>query len=122
MKKDILTLKKRIDFQKIAKEGQKWVCPFFVLHIKQNDFISPLSSNTVYYGVTASKKIGNAVKRNRGKRRMRALVAEILAHHAKTEFAYVIVAREKLLDASYDDLQKNMQWCLKKLGCQREGD
>lgn len=122
MKQDTLTLKKRSDFQKIAKEGQKWVCPFFILQVKQNDFLSSISPNTLYYGVTASKKVGNAVKRNRAKRRMRALVAEFLATQAKPEFAYVVVAREKLLEASYAELQKNMLWCLKKLGCQKETD
>lgn len=124
MKKDTLTLKKRSDFQKIAKEGQKWVCPFFVLQVMKRDLVSPyvsaLPDNVVVYGITASKRTGNAVKRNRAKRRMRSLVAEMLAGQVKTEFAYIVVAREKLNEASYEDLKKNMTWCLKKLNCQKE--
>lgn len=44
-------------------------------------------------GFTATKKVGNAVARNRAKRRMRALAQEHLTSEAKTGWDYVLVAR-----------------------------
>lgn len=44
-------------------------------------------------GFTASKKIGNAVFRNRAKRRMRALAREVLAALARPGWDYVLVAK-----------------------------
>ena len=44
-------------------------------------------------GFTATKKIGNAVTRNRAKRRLRALAAEITPDHARQGWDYVLIAR-----------------------------
>jgi ribonuclease P protein component len=44
-------------------------------------------------GFTASKKVGNAVMRNRAKRRLRALAREVLAQEARPGWDYVLVAR-----------------------------
>jgi ribonuclease P protein component len=44
-------------------------------------------------GFTASKKIGNAVFRNRAKRRLRALAREVLAPEARSGWDYVLVAK-----------------------------
>ena len=50
-------------------------------------------SDAVRVGFTASKKIGNAVLRNRAKRRLRALVREVLPPLANPGWDYVLVAR-----------------------------
>lgn len=56
-------------------------------------------------GFTASKKIGNAVARNRAKRRLRALAREVLALRAQPGWDYVLVARpEATVSRSYADL------------------
>ena len=61
-------------------------------------------------GFTATKKIGNAVVRNRAKRRMRAAADALLPHHGISGFDYVLVGRmttqSRKFDALCEDLQK----------------
>ena len=59
-------------------------------------------------GITASRKVGNAVRRNRAKRRLRALAREHLAPSARTGFDYVLVARPATVHASWSDLQGDL--------------
>ncbi len=47
----------------------------------------------IRFGLTASTKVGNAVKRNRAKRRLRALANELLPLHAMPNHDYVLIAR-----------------------------
>ncbi|WP_246218594.1 ribonuclease P protein component [Parasphingorhabdus halotolerans] len=70
-------IRKRPDFL-AANRGKRFVAPGFVLlaHKRREDH--PVAENTIRYGITVTKKIGNAVARNRMKRRFRALLAQVL--------------------------------------------
>lgn len=69
----------------------------------------------VRVGFTASKKMGNAVKRNRAKRRLRAAVASVLPEKGCSGYDYVFVARKGIFDQPFEDLVKDMIWALKKI-------
>ena len=58
-------------------------------------------------GFTATKKIGNAVKRNRAKRRLRALFCE----HSQNlkSGTYIFVAKQSIIEVPHDDLEKDFQ-------------
>ena len=71
----LVTLKKRRDFVLSNKHGQKTHNKNFILQ----EYCNPnISDQGLMFGFTATKRIGNAVKRNRAKRRMRALISGLL--------------------------------------------
>ena len=59
--------------------------------------------NSIGVGYTASKKIGNAVKRNRAKRIMRELARKIIIN-CKINSYYVLIAKPSLLDEKFENL------------------
>ena len=59
--------------------------------------------NSIGIGYTASKKIGNAVKRNKAKRIMRELARKILIN-GKINSYYVLIAKNSLLEEKFEKL------------------
>lgn len=110
-------LRKRADFLRVAASGRKWVAKGFILQIAptpQNADPSP--SHVIRYGLTASKKVGNAVVRNRARRRLRALVREVLAAEAAMGNDYVLIARlDGTVDAVYAEMATELRKALKRL-------
>lgn len=70
-------------------------------------------------GFTASRKVGNAVARNRARRRLRAAAAQILPVHAAAGHDYVVVARHETLQRPFGDLLGDLAAGLKRLGVYR---
>jgi len=75
-------------------------------------------------GLTASKKTGNAVRRNRARRRLRALARTELAKHARSGTDYVMIARHGTAERSWDDLVADLHKSLRYLhrGIERVSD
>ena len=63
-------------------------------------------------GFTASRKVGNAVARNRAKRRLRAAAAALLPLHGRVGHDYVLVARVATLTRAFDDLLADLTGAL----------
>lgn len=102
-------LKKRPEFLYVAKNGQKWVSDSVVVQVIETD------RGEVRFGYTATKKIGNAVTRNRAKRRLRAVVDEVLKSDNLKSADIVLIARDKTPTTDWDKLGKDLRWCLKRL-------
>ena len=81
-------LKKRADFLRAAR-GIRRVEGAITLETCQR----PEQAGPLRIGFTASKKIGNAVARNRAKRRLRAAAQELLPLLGRVGHGYVLVAR-----------------------------
>ena len=81
------TLKSRRDFLACAR-ARRWTAPGFVLQARARD-----DAGGLRVGYTCSKKVGNAVARNRAKRRLRALAAEVLPRAGRDGWDYVLIGR-----------------------------
>ena len=83
-----LSLKKNGDFLRAYKRGKNYVTPFVVLYVNKN------RAKKTRVGITASKKIGNAVARNRARRIIRHALFSVLPADVGG-FDFVLVARGK---------------------------
>ena len=92
LKKDLACLRMitdRVCFLDIQSKGQKWVSHGVIVQIKENN----LGYRRV--GFTVSKKVDkSAVKRNRIKRRLRAVAADVLSQCAQDSCDYILVGRK----------------------------
>lgn len=88
---NITHLKARPDFLRVAR-GRRYAAPGLVLQAKKRPLDTGPGSQ-LRVGFTATKKTGNAVTRNRIKRRLRAAADEVLPAVAKSGFDYVLVGR-----------------------------
>src|ERR1700691_4995169 len=88
-------LKKRPDFLKAAK-GIRRVTTGVTIELCR----SPADSAAVRVGFTASRKIGNAVARNRARRRLKAAAQALLPLYGLPGNDYVLVARRETLTPS----------------------
>lgn len=108
----ISTLKKRRDFLAAARARHK-AMPAFVVQARERR-ADEVSASPVRVGYTCSKKVGNAVARNRAKRRLRALAALVLPDVARPGWDYVLIGRREAtanrdFAAMQDDLRRAVQ-------------
>ena len=113
MSKKLILIKKRPDFLHVTREGYKVVRSGFVLQAALSRRSFPVPVYRI--GYTASKKIGNAVCRNRAKRRLRAVCRALLPLEAANGYDYVIIARHAVLDIPYKRLYKELKFALSEI-------
>ena len=99
-KANIQTLKKRRDFI-LASRALRHSCKTMIVQLNQNDL------GATRLGITCSKKVGNAVVRNRAKRRLRAIAREALPVLGRVGFDYVLIGRHDLTVSSEFKILKN---------------
>lgn len=108
-------LKKRSDFLKTAK-GLKYVSRGFVLQaLQRNPAVNAAVNEQIRIGFTASKKVGNAVCRNRAKRRLREVARNIANPVAKMGYDYVFIARKNILAMEFDQLMADVQQAMQNI-------
>mgnify|MGYP004511030167 CR=1 FL=1 len=91
-------LKKRAEFLAV-RQGEKRRGPFFLLEV-----LTHRGDQPPRVGFTVTKKVGNAVVRNRVKRRLREAVRVHAAQGMAPGTDYVIVGRQDCLAAPFEDL------------------
>ena len=77
-------------------------------------------SAVIRVGFTASKKVGNAVTRNRAKRRLRALARTVLAGQGQPGWDYVLVARAgETVSRNFADMERDLARAITKVHAPR---
>lgn len=103
------SLKKNKDFQYVYNNGKSLANRFLVMYVVENN----TEKNNL--GISVSKKVGNSVVRSRCKR----LISEnyrLKADQIKDGYDFVFVARTKMKDKKYHDVEKAMENLFKKAG------
>ena len=104
MAPQLFTIKKRAIFVHIRDNGVMIRSD----NINIQKLIDQDLDNKIGVGYTATKKIGNAVKRNKAKRIMRELAKKILIK-GKTNTYYVLIAKTSILDIKFKDLLEELE-------------
>ncbi|WP_119303443.1 ribonuclease P protein component [Dongia deserti] len=125
-------LKRRAEFLQVAAANRKWVAPGLILQVRRQPSPETESDDApravrpkvvrapVRVGFTASRKVGNAVQRNRARRRLRAVANEVLDVHAEPGTDFVLIARPATVDRNYQALVGDLVAGLKRLKLYRE--
>ena len=100
---------KRSDYIKASKGRYVKTSSLFLQKLKRDDKKNPR------YGVTASKKIGIAVERNRAKRRMRHAIKEVLPKYGKNGYDYVVVATIKTNKVSWKTILNDLEKAFREI-------
>lgn len=110
----IAVLTRRADFLS-ANRGLRVARPGFVL------LANPNQGQGKRYGITVTKKIGNAVVRNRMKRRFRELLRDALPGEGLADHDHVLIGREGGLERDFARLRAELTRALAKANA-GEGD
>lgn len=102
-------LRRRADYLRVQAAERRVALPGLLLQA------APGESGCRRVGFTASRKVGNAVARNRARRRLKALVQELLPDHAMPGHDYVLVARQATPAREFAALRRDLESALKKL-------
>lgn len=88
--KNLTILTQRADFLKAAG-AKRQSTPAFTLQVRARE---EDDTTDIRVGFTCSKKVGNAVARNRAKRRLREIARLTLPEHGRNGFDYVLIGRK----------------------------
>lgn len=113
IEKELPRLKRRSDFLRVARTGSKWVTKGLVMQAApQRDYPS---DNSARVGFTVSKKVGNAVKRNRARRRLKSAAQQVMPAHAAPAIDYVLIGRHTTLQRPWPKLVHDLETALKRI-------
>ncbi|HEY7690203.1 MAG TPA: ribonuclease P protein component [Dongiaceae bacterium] len=110
-------LRRRPEFLRVADGRRKWVAPGLILQALERQLTADSAAGEARVGFTASAKVGNAVARNRARRRLKAAAAELLPRHARPATDYVLIARAETLTRPFPALLQDLEAALRRLRC-----
>ena len=115
-------LKRRPEFLAVAGTRRKHVAPGLILQVRRHDERQRPAPGEppIRLGLTASRKVGNAVVRNRARRRLREAARQILTAHAAPGHDFVLVARAATAERPWTELVDDLIAALKRLGLWRD--
>ena len=97
--KKLYIVKNNYQFEEIIKKGKCKKNKYYVIYSKDNEL--PYSR----FGISVSKKLGNAVFRNKYKRKIRSIIDNYRKLYINSK-DYIIIIRKGAIDKSFDLLEK----------------
>jgi ribonuclease P protein component len=112
MRGKILSLSKNEDF-KFLLNGKKINNKYLTIFFKK---LSNKNNKNLNISFVAQKKIGNAVKRNKIKRRLRNIMNDALKKiNIKMEYSYLIISKRNVFDGEFSDIKETVIKDFKKI-------
>jgi len=102
-------IRRRADFL-AANRGLRVARPGFVLLVNPNG--GPNGGKGKRYGITVTKKIGNAVVRNRMKRRFRELLRAALPERGLPDHDHILIGRDGGIERDFASLAEELDVAL----------
>ena len=93
-------LKQNNDFQRIISTSRPYKYKEYVVYVEKNN------DNNYYFGFSVGKKVGNAVIRNKYKRRIKNIIDNTPISF--NGYDVVIISRPKLKFSEYSDIENNI--------------
>ena len=94
------------DFQEVIKEKKTVSNRIYVLYYKKNNL------NHSRVGISASKKLGNAVTRNKIRRQIRMMAQQVI--NFENSIDYCIIVRKSYLEQTFEDNKKELSILIEK--------
>ena len=104
-------LTRSTDFQQVRRSGKSYAHPLLVLAVYSRNEPSALAPSR--FGIAARRSLGNAVQRNRVRRRLRAAMHSRLPA-LRSGWDVVLIARKPLMEAGFNELQSALDQLLRR--------
>ena len=109
--KKINIVKKNEDFKRVITKGKYKKGELFNIYIEDS------GENIYHFGISVSKKVGNAVTRNKIKRRLKSIIDK---KNYQNGFNCIIIVRKSILLRSYQELEQELLDAVLKLNIMKE--
>ena len=101
----LLSLKKNEDFKTLLK-GRKISNKYLTIFFKN---LSNKSNNYLNISFVAQKKLGNAVKRNKIKRRLKNIMNQLVKiSKINFNYSYLVIAKKSIINAKFVDIKETI--------------
>ena len=101
-------VKKSDEFNRIIKKRQGKASKYFIINKEKN------KEEKTKFGITFTKHIGNAVTRNKLKRRIKDIIDKNETIYEKS-ITYIIIAKKTTLELTYKELEKELIYLFNKI-------
>lgn len=104
--KKINIVKKNIDFERIIKNTKPFKTKEFLIFVEKKEM------DNYHFGISISKKIGNAVTRNKIKRQIKNIIDK---KDYEKNLNCIIIIRKEILNSNFQEMEKNLFFAFEKL-------